>query len=617
MTVSEWADLYRKLSPESSAEPGQWRTDRTPYLKEPMDCVSDPLTQEIVIMSCSQIGKTELLLCVLAYLIDYDPCPIMLLQPTIEMAQTFSKDRLAPMLRDTPCLRGKVMDVKTRSSGNTMLHKSFDGGHITMAGANSPASLASRPVRVVLADEIDRYPASAGSEGDPLGLITKRTKNFWNRILIWVSTPTIKGASRIEDKYLQSSQGRYHLFCPACGNSQQILRKHLIQRLDQNGEIISVDAACEHCGLVSSELEWRSKVGIWVHKFPKNPVKGFHLNTYVSTWSSWVAIEKEFQIAKLKPETLQVFINTELAETWREISDEIKQDLLIKRREGYSKIPAQACLLTCGVDVQDNRFELEVVAWGEGDENWNIDYRVIRGDTAKQALWDELEEFLLKKTYPHELGIELKIVATGIDTGGHRTQECYRFIDKHKNRRIYGIKGQGGSGVSLVRPGKGRIGKSGKEIDIYIVGIDEMKLKTKAMLEQTEVGPGFCHFPLDRDEQYFEGLTAERLVVRSQKGFPVKTWEKDSNTSNEPWDCRQYATAALRLLNPVYKLVMLSITPKNSNQDSYIGTQKVASEKTQTEKTKTEKPNEQKPPSVLEQIKRLRSKKTINRGWIA
>lgn len=217
MTVSQWADKYRRLSSESSAEPGRWRTSKAPYQREIMDAVCDMRVQKVVIMSAAQIGKTDaLILNPIGYYMHYDPSPIMVMQPTIQMAETFSKDRLSPMLRDTPVLRDKVND-KSRNSGNTILQKIFPGGHVTMVGANSPSSLASRPIRILLADEIDRYPATAGNEGDPLLLAGKRLATFWNKKEVCVSTPTNKETSRIAVEFEHSTQEEWNVPCPACG----------------------------------------------------------------------------------------------------------------------------------------------------------------------------------------------------------------------------------------------------------------------------------------------------------------------------------------------------------------------------------------------------------------
>ena len=220
LTLSEWADKYRYLSPEDSAAAGRWVTESAPYQREPMDACSDALVEDVVFMWSAQTGKTQSLLNVLGYYIHQDPAPILMLQPTIEMAQTVSKDRFAPMLRDTPVLRGKVKDPRARDAGNTISHKTFAGGHVTFAGANSPASLASRPIRILLCDEVDRYPPSAGTEGDPVSLARKRTTTFWNRKRIYTSTPTLKGSSRIEALYEASDRRKFWVPCPHCADMQ-------------------------------------------------------------------------------------------------------------------------------------------------------------------------------------------------------------------------------------------------------------------------------------------------------------------------------------------------------------------------------------------------------------
>ena len=197
--MSQWADQNRRLSPEASSEPGTWVTDRAPYQRGMMDAVNEPGVSEVVYMTSSQIGKTEILNNIIGYFAHQDPSPMLLIQPTLDMAETWSKDRLAPMIRDTDALTDLFGDPRSRDSNNTLLHKKFPGGHITMAGANSPSSLASRPIRIVLLDEEDRYPHSAGTEGDPGSLAQKRTTTFWNRLLVTASTPTIEDESKIEE----------------------------------------------------------------------------------------------------------------------------------------------------------------------------------------------------------------------------------------------------------------------------------------------------------------------------------------------------------------------------------------------------------------------------------
>lgn len=546
LTVSEWADKYRRLSSESSAEPGQWRTSRAPYQREIMDAVNDPECNTVIVMSSAQVGKTELILNSIGYFIDYDPSPIMLIQPTLEMAQAFSKDRLAPMLRDSPSLRGKVKDVKARDSGNTMLHKTFPGGQITMAGANSPASLASRPIRIVLLDEVDRYPASAGTEGDPVALVTKRSTTFWNRKRIMVSTPTIKGASRIETEYLTSTMEQWCLPCPSCGEYQPL----------EWGRVQYEDATmrCMECGFHHSESEWKdgNEQGKWIARQDSSK-RGFHLNELASPWKTWAEIIEDYKEAKVTGvEALKTWTNTALGETWEEQGEQLDESGLLDRREEYgTQCPAGVRVLTAGVDVQKNRLEVEVVGWGKGKESWGIEYRQIPGDPSKQDVWNRLAEYL-DRTWQGGDGSRLRVACAAIDSGGHHTTEVYRFVAAHESRNIFAIKGKGGAGVPLI----GRVSRTPREkAALFTVGVDAGKEKLMTRLAVSEIGPDYCHFPLDPDrgydQLYFRGLTSEKKVIRTFKGKPRVEWIKKSGSArNEPLDLRNYATVALEILNP-------------------------------------------------------------------
>lgn len=556
LTVSEWADSYRKLSKEASAEPGQWRTSRAPYQREIMDSINDPTIEIVVVMSSAQVGKTELLLNIIGYFIDYDPSPILLLQPTLEMAETFSKDRLAPMIRDTTVLTSKVGDAKAKNSGNTLLHKAFPGGHITMAGANSPSSLASRPIRILLADEVDRYPISAGTEGDPLNLAAKRTTTFWNKKKIYVSTPTIKGASRIESEYEDSTMEEWCLPCPFCGKLQPLTW----------GQIRFDDATmeCLYCRERSTESEWKSGNGEWRAKSSHRNKRGFHLNELSSPWKRWSEIITDFREAKKNTETLKVWVNTSLGESWEDRGEKADEDTLLKRRERYnSQLPENVLVLTAGVDTQDDRLEVEVVGWGLGKESWGIEYKVFYGDPAQIAVWNQLDSYL-NKTWLFENGTGLVISCTCIDSGGHHTSEVYKFCKTREHRRIFAVKGKGGDGIPFV----GRASRTNREkIALFILGVDQGKATLLSRLKLEFEGEGYCHFPIEGDkgydEAYFKGLTSEQRIIKYYKGRPKVEWVKKSGTRNEPLDLRNYATAALEILNP--DLVMLKNTPKNTN----------------------------------------------------
>lgn len=554
MTVSEWADAERRLSSEASAEPGRWRTDRAPYQRGILDSINDPSVKMVVVMSSAQVGKTEFLLNMIGYHVDYDPAPILLLQPTVDMAQAFSKDRLAPMVRDTPALRHKVSDSKAKDSGNTILHKSFAGGHITMAGANSPASLASRPIRILLADEVDRYPISAGSEGDPLNLAKKRTTTFWNSKVVAVSTPTVKGASRIEALYEDSTQEHYCLPCPECGEYQPLRWRNIIFE--------SCSHACEHCGAESEQDDWLNQAGEWIAQNDHSSVRGFHLNELVSPWRRWADVIEDFKQAKKSPETLKTFVNTSLGETWEEEGETVDSTGLLARREEYaSDVPEKALVLTAGVDVQDDRLEVEVIGWAEGEESWSIDHRVIRGDPAQQEVWNDLDS-ILDSRYQHESGNDLHIAATCIDSGGHHTQQVYDYCKTRKHKRVFAIKGVGGAGRPVVSaPSKKRTGRSKRQVDLFTVGVDDAKGLIYSRLRICEEGAGYCHFPLERDEEYFAQLTAEKVVTKFVKGFPRREWVK-TRARNEALDLRVYALAALRILNPVYGSLKRQLAPE-------------------------------------------------------
>ncbi len=551
LTVSQWADNYRKLSQEASSEPGQWNTNRAPYQREIMDAVNDAGCEEVIIMSSAQVGKTELLLNVIGYYIDYDPSPILCLQPTLEMAQTFSKDRLAPMLRDTPVLRGKVKDARARDSGNTILHKTFPGGHITMAGANSAAGLASRPIKIVLMDEIDRYPASAGTEGNPIKLAEKRTTTFWNRKKIKVSTPTIKGRSQIENEFLSSSMEEWNVPCPCCGKYQPYEWGRI--------HFSDVTMECKFCGERLKEMEWKENPGKWIAAKDNKKKRGFHLNEMASPWKHWDEIIAEFKEAnrELKEhgdvEKMKVWINTTLGETWEEKGEAADEDVLLKRRERYTAdLPDGVLLVTAGVDVQDDRFEVEITGWGKGYESWGILYRKIPGDMEKEETWDKLERFLDMELY-FENKNSLLIACTCIDTGGHFTTQAYKFLKKmeKKQKRIFGIKGMGGEGIPLVN----KISTNNIEkVKIFLLGVDSGKEILMTRLKTVDEGPGYCHFPINADrgydETYIKGLSSEQRVIHFKEGRPVLKWVKKSGARNEPLDLRNYSTAAAEILRP-------------------------------------------------------------------
>ena len=509
-------------------------------------------------MSAAQIGKTDaFILNPLGYYMDYAPAPILVMQPTLDMGQTFSKDRLAPMLRDTPELRDKV-DVKSRYSGNTIMKKNFPGGHITIVGANSATGLASRPIKVLLADEVDRYPGSAGTEGDPLSLAQKRQTTFWDKKAVFVSTPVIKGHSRIETEFNQSTMEEWHVPCPECGAYQPLVWANVV--FDKNDPKREVQYQCECCRKLFGEYRWKaaSKDGVFVAGNPEAATRGFHLNTLASTFCSWNEIVEKFLIAKEQldqgnPEGMKVWVNTELGETWEEPGEVVEDAELYNRREIYdAEVPEGVIVLTAGVDVQDDRFEVEVVGWGVGKESWGIRYQKIYGDLLKEQVWQDLDEFLLSGWRKAD-GTVLNILATCIDSGGHHTDQVYRFTKPRWERNVWAIKGKGGSDIPFIHK---HTTNNRVSAPLFIIGVDAGKALLYQRLRHETKGPNYSHFPMNEeagyDEQYFKGLTSEKMVVRFRKGRPVVVWElKDrGHKRNEPLDLRNYATAALQIANP-------------------------------------------------------------------
>jgi phage terminase large subunit GpA-like protein len=523
-----------------------------------MDAVNDPDIDTIVVMSSSQIGKTEIVCNIVGYFISQDPGPMLVVQPTLDMAQTWSKDRFAPMLRDTDILRGTVNSPKTRDSNNTIQHKAFPGGHITIAGANSPANLASRPIRIVLCDEIDRYPASAGAEGDPVSLAIKRSTTFWNRLNILISTPTIKELSRIEAAYEKSDQRRFFVPCPKC-KFQQILRwSNVVWNKNEKKKNLPHTAKykCENCSeLWNDAKRWAAiRKGEWkvtAESQVQTNIAGFHINEIYSPWVKLEEMVSDFLEKKDNPETLKTFVNTSLGESWEEDGERIESTDLYQRREKYSaEVPMGGLVLTAGVDVQDDRVEVEVVAWGIGDESWSIDYIIIHGNPASVNLWKDLDDKLQTK-YEHESGINLAIVCVCVDTGGHFTEQVYSFVRDKLFRRIYAIKGSNTLGKPLIsRPSNTNKGR----VKLFSIGTDTAKQTIFYRLKMDETGPGYMHFPIKYDDEYFEQLTAEKATVKYSRGFPHRVWVK-TRARNDVLDCRVYAMAALAILNPNYKLI--------------------------------------------------------------
>lgn len=559
LTVSQWADRYRMLSNKASAEPGPWRTDRTPYLREIMDCMSaNSPVQKVVFMAGAQLGKTEGINNVVGYMIAHAPGPALFVQPTIEMAKRLSKQRLDSLIHETPCLAEKVAPARSRDSGNTMFSKEFPGGILLLTGANSATGLRSAPCRWVLLDEVDAFPSDVDGEGDPCALAERRASTFSRRKIILTSTPTVKDTSRIETEYLASDQRRYYVPCPHCDHMQWLQWKNLQWR---DGDPRTAAYVCESCGTHIHE-HYKSEMlrkGEWRATATSQDARtvGFHLSSLYSPlgWKSWEEIVSEFLRAKNDAPLLKTFVNTVLGETWEEETGaKLGADGLSERAEFYpaGEVPNGAFVLTAGLDVQDNRVAIGLYAWGRDEECWLISHTEIYGDPAGQKLWDQVDDLLLRD-YPHANGGRVKVAAVGCDSGGHYTSEVYAYARSRKGKGIFALKGQSVRNKPPIgKPSKVDINYKGQVLknsaEVYPVGTDTIKSTLFGRMKHNEPGAGYIHFHAEAGQEYFKQLTAEKQVVRYVKGFAIREWKKKAGDRNEALDCFVYSYAALHFL---------------------------------------------------------------------
>ncbi len=602
LNLVEWADTFRFVARENSANPGRWKTKRVPVSIGPMLAISEKDTQTITAMACTQLMKTEFLQNTAAYFIHQDPAPILFMQPTQKLAVSFSKERFQKTIDTTPVLKGLIPDAKSRDSGTTIEHKEYPGGALDFVGANSPTDLASRPKRITLADEIDLYPADAGGMGDPLALGEERSSTFQKRRLnIRVCSPSDEETSKIYHEYMASDQRKCFVRCPHCDEEQVLFwSKETIQwDKDENGNHLHATAQyfCSKCGVGWSEkerklallrladddrphhgwkqtrpftccgekhtpLEWEG-AGHWDDlgrshcpecgkASPYEGHAGFHVSKLYSTRHALADVVKEFLNSYKKPLMLRKWTNTALAEVVKGIKLALSAEGLAERVENYTHeaIPDGVRLLVVGADTQDDRIEMTIVGYGLDDENWVIRHIVLDGDTAGKKVWDEFDREL-RKVYYREDGKRLSIKATCIDSQGHRAAIVQSFCAKRKHRRIYAIKGKGNSaGHRQIWPKTpSRTKHSGEHV--YILGVDTAKdlIALQLGVQVPEDGtptPNATHFPCDDlPADYFEQMTAEQAVIQEYQGKPVRCWEpKEEGIRNEAWDCKVYAVAA-------------------------------------------------------------------------
>lgn len=548
-TITEWAEQHRVLG-ASSRLAGLYRVAHSPFWREPMDALGpDSGIQTVVIMKAAQIGCSEILMNVAGYYIDVVPSTVLIGQPTLLMGQRFAKHRLQEMLELSPRLAELTQPtLKGSRRVNTAMHRSAsNGAALLISSGNSPTNLRSLPARLILLDEVDSYPASAGREGDPVRLAVARAESYGSakRVLL-ISTPTEAGNSRIESAWLQTDQRHWLIHCPHCASRIELQ----FEQLDRTDGV-----AVYRCQICSEIIDERDKArlvseGEWVPSAAAvNPaVRGYHVSQMVSLWTSWDDLLQDYETSRGTPELERAFTNTRLGRTYSQPALDVPESAaLMLRREPYPEgiVPAGGALLTLGVDCQPDRLEAELVAWGRQYESWSVAYFVIHGDITGPGPWDQLDALILRD-WPSASGLPHRIQATAIDAG-YATGEVTGYSRSRHAWRVFATKGLTNSFGKPIWPRRPSQSKT-REL-VYGIGTDEAKLWVASRLRISQPGAGFMHAPLSRDESWFAGLLAEKLIVDRGK----RRWVNPYHRRNEPWDCRVLATAALfsRLLSGV------------------------------------------------------------------
>lgn len=602
---SEWAETNVKI-PIGNAVPGYIRFDNAPYQREPLDMMVDPDCYRITLMWAAQVGKTQLALCGQAYHIAMKPVSQMMMQPSQGDLQVWMNSKFNPMVDANTSLQERLAKPRGRDGVNNSTMKSYPGGFLMFAWSGSPKTMRGRSAPFIVADEVDGYEAS--EEGHPVGLIWQRAATFGDqRKLVEISTPTIKGESYIEKAFEAGDARRFFVPCPHC-KTKQVLKWDNVFWEGQGGEGEDVPSTaryvCHTCGSMWNDGERKAAIraGEWIGERAFKGHASYHLSELYSTFRRLADIVQSY-LDKIATDDLQTFVNVSLAETWEEIGEQADPEGLMARVEEFNApVPMGGLVLTAGVDMQKDRLECEIVAWGHGEESWSVEYLVLWGDPLHNDVWEELEE-VLSSTWLHESGAQIPILAACVDTGGTggSTQAAYEWLRGKTGRRIFGIKGVPGWGKPVVQaPQRKRSGKNVRKIDLFLVGVDEAKLTVTRRLLNDKPGPGHCHFPNNRGADWFHQLTAEKLLTRYVKGFPVREWHQ-TRPRNEALDCRVYALAALKIASPSFRRA-------EQRLDAYVA----------PPETIKEIPQEETTPVVDEtkRIKRSSSTRKKRGGWV-
>ena len=566
ITVDEWADKYRYLSPVSSSEPGLWRTSRVPYAKEIMWQLSyaSP-AKEIIVMKGAQLAFTEIGLNWIGYTIDIDPAPMLIVMGTEDALRKNTKTRIDPMIKDSHRLSVKIPPAKQKTGENNMFEKSYEGGILLMAGANSATGLRSMPIKKLMLDEVDSYPGDLNGEGSPVALAEARTSNFPTKKIYKISTPTIQGESLIEKEYDTTDKRMYFVPCPDCGTMQALKWEQVHWEVGAGNLPTKVWYECEHCHTSINENHKTKMLehGEWVATAPTNanPERvGYYISSLYSPygWYSWKDMVTEYLRALNDDVKMKTFWNTRLGLPYAVKGEAPSWEMLMNRCEPYKPNcpPLGVVFITAGVDVQRDRIELEIVGWGRNKRSWSIDYRTLWGDTADVEVWNKLGT-LLNETWTRTDGLVMPISRMAVDSGdGSHTAHVYNFVRRYDSTRVVAIKGQASKATIWGRPTKVDITSEGIVVGttlLYTVGVNILKSELYSFLrlhkDENGVEPyGYCSFPTAYGADYFKGLASEQLQeIRNTKGYTTTQWVK-VHRRNEPLDCRNYARAAASMM---------------------------------------------------------------------
>lgn len=548
LSVSEWADQHRILSGKQAAERGRWRTSRTPFLREIMDCLSaTSRVTDIVVMKSSQVGVTEAMINAIGYGMDHSPGPTMVLMPTLESRDAWRRQKLAPLLTDTEVIRDLIGGVRSRDAANSADAVDFPGGILYLAGGNSPNSYAQKSVARLYMDDLDRFPPTIGEEGDPVALAFGRTKAFARVKRMLVSTPTVHDLSLIEREWLASDQRRYHVDCPHCGTAQPLEwgGTDKAYGIRWNETLTEAWYVCRDCAAEIAEHHKPALLagGRWIPAHPERRVRGYHLTALlapVGLGPSWLDLARQWRTAHKGVDTLRTFINTQLGEPWVDQGDQVEPTGLLARLEDFPE-GLRPLAVTAGVDVQKDRLEVSIIGWDLGEEAWHLEHSLLPGDTARPEVWADLGELL----------VEHKVDAAAVDSG-YNTSMVYAFVQARP--WAFAIKGTPGPGRPIVEDPRLRHQRLRRQKKrgpaVHLVGVDQAKALLYSRLQLPQPGPGYMHFPrrAEYDDEFFAQLTAEKLVTKIRGTRPYAEWVQ-TRPRNEALDCANYALAALRLAN--------------------------------------------------------------------